>query len=88
MGCRVERPADAPPPHAFWFGEDQARFLITTADPDTVMEAAMAEGVEATLLGSTGGDMVEIDGDTVPLAALRETHEGWLPEYMSGAAAR
>jgi phosphoribosylformylglycinamidine synthase len=88
LGCRVDRPADAPPAHAFWFGEDQARYLVATGHPDAVVEAAMQAGVEATLLGTTGGDAIEIDGEAMPLAELRRAHEGWLPAYMADEPAR
>ncbi len=41
-----------------------------------------------TRLGTTGGDAVALAGErAVSVAKLRESHESWLPAYMSGAAA-
>jgi phosphoribosylformylglycinamidine synthase len=37
----------------FWFGEDQARYLIATLHPDQVLAAAAEAGVPALLLGQT-----------------------------------
>src|SRR5262249_27086461 len=39
---------------AFLFGEDQARYLLETQLPETVLEAARAAGVPARLIGSVG----------------------------------
>jgi phosphoribosylformylglycinamidine synthase len=73
--------------HAFWFGEDQARYLITvTADiAETIIVRALAAGVPARHLGLTGGDALTLAGERPILTArLRERFEGWLPAYMAG----
>jgi phosphoribosylformylglycinamidine synthase len=74
--------------HAFWFGEDQARYIVTV--PATVAEKIMARlraaGVMARQLGLTGGDALILEGERpIPVAKLRERFEGWLPAYMAGA---
>ncbi len=69
---------------AFWFGEDQARYVLATVDAPVVMDRARAAGVPCTLLGVTGGDSVILSGQcTLSLAMLRATHARWLPEYMA-----
>jgi phosphoribosylformylglycinamidine synthase len=73
--------------HAFWFGEDQARYLITvTADiAETIIVRALAAGVPARHLGLTGGDALTLAGERpILIARLRERFEGWLPAYMAG----
>jgi phosphoribosylformylglycinamidine synthase len=70
------------------FGEDQGRYLVTTADPSALAEAADAAGVEIAFFGRTGGDSIEDDdadsGFRVSLQALRRAHEGFFPTLMGG----
>ena len=74
--------ADDLPAHAWLFGEDQGRYLLTTGMPDAILRRA-APNVAVRLIGRTGGDTLVLGGETVALAALREAHEGWLPRYMA-----
>src|SRR5438552_12841298 len=50
--------------HAFWFGEDQARYVVTVAAgvAETVMARARAAGVPARQVGLTGGDALTPEG--------------------------
>jgi len=65
----------------FWFGEDQARYIIT--GNATVMEAAKKAGVTITHLGKTQADTLEITGSfSVPVATLVSAYEAWMPNYM------
>jgi phosphoribosylformylglycinamidine synthase II len=73
--------------HAFWFGEDQARYLLTvSADAaEATMERAKAAGVPVRQLGMTGGDALTVAGERpILVAKLRESFERWLPAYMAG----
>ncbi len=75
--------------YAYWFGEDQARYLVTVPAEiaEAVMERVQAASVPVHRLGSTGGDAIAIPGArTVAVKALAERFEGWLPSYMAGAA--
>ncbi|HEV8390509.1 MAG TPA: phosphoribosylformylglycinamidine synthase subunit PurL [Dongiaceae bacterium] len=75
------------PAHAFWFGEDQARYLVTVdaGAAETVMARARTAGVPVRQLGLTGGDALTLEGERpIPVARLRERFEGWLPAYMAG----
>ena len=47
IGAVLEAPSDIPP-HAFWFGEDQARYVVTAKDAHSVMQRAKAAGVPLT----------------------------------------
>src|SRR3984885_3665887 len=75
------------PAHAFWFGEDQARYVVTAKDSERVMQRAKAAGVPIARLGATGGAALAIGGERpLPVAELKKHFEGWLPAYMAGAA--
>jgi len=88
MASGIGATLNAPPmglnPHAFWFGEDQARYVITVgATKALVIKRAEAAGVTISKLGSTGGDRLNIPGERpIIIDALRERHEAWLPIYM------
>jgi len=74
--------------HAFWFGEDQARYVVTVSVDlaERVMARARAAKVPARQLGLTGGDALTLDGERpILVAKLRERFEGWLPAYMAGS---
>ncbi len=81
-------PADTPS-HAHWFGEDQARYLVTvpSAQAEAVLAKARDASIMAARIGVTGGDVLAIEGEQpLPLARLRQSFEGWLPAYMAGTA--
>jgi phosphoribosylformylglycinamidine synthase len=71
----------------FWFGEDQARYLIAAPfeEAEKIVEAARAAYIFVAELGKTGGDALVLNGkDSIKLAHLRKGHEGWFPSFMSG----
>ena len=82
--------SDAPgdiPAHAHWFGEDQARYVITVAadQVDAVLQQARAASVPVLRLGVTGGDVLMLPGERpLPVADLGKRFEDWLPAYMAG----
>ncbi|WP_376089879.1 phosphoribosylformylglycinamidine synthase subunit PurL [Roseomonas sp. CCTCC AB2023176] len=86
-GLALESPDTALPPHAFWFGEDQGRYLCATRDPDALTAAAKAAGLPARLIArATGpGPLALPDGTAISLDALRDAHEGTLPALMAQA---
>ena len=84
IGAEIAVPGDAPPPHAWLFGEDQGRYLVTTADPGAVLAGGRAGGVPAATIGITGGERLTVGaGHAISIARLRAAHEGWMPRYMS-----
>jgi phosphoribosylformylglycinamidine synthase len=71
--------------HGYLFGEDQARYLLAVRDPDAILAAAKAAGVHAIVAGEAGGDaFASRELFSIPLAALREAHEGWMPRWIEG----
>jgi len=73
--------------HAFFFGEDQGRYVLTCAPGETAAIADEAKGLGVPLkrIGVTGSDALRLGGAVpVALAALAEAYETWLPAYMSG----
>ena len=86
VGAVVEAPCGVPG-HAFWFGEDQGRYVITTNNVDAVMQRASAAGVPVARLGATGGEILAVAGERpLPIKDLRARFEAWLPAYMAAPA--
>jgi phosphoribosylformylglycinamidine synthase subunit PurL len=86
----VEAPPNASaglPGHAFWFGEDQARYVVTAKDADAIERRARAANVPLLRLGATGGSVLGIDEERpLRLDDLIARFEGWLPGYMGAAS--
>ncbi|MBA3834516.1 MAG: phosphoribosylformylglycinamidine synthase II, partial [Sphingomonas sp.] len=78
---------NVPNPAAILFGEDQGRILVTTTDPDSVVERARKANIFAAAIGETGGTSVAGPGFSASLADLREAHEGFFPKLMGADAA-
>ncbi len=87
VGAVVEAPENIAA-HAFWFGEDQARYIVATASERTgaILAAAQNAGIACRRLGQTGGPTLTLGGETaILLSDLVGNFEEWLPDYMSGA---
>jgi phosphoribosylformylglycinamidine synthase len=72
----------------FWFGEDQARYLLALPESEAAAVLSQAEdaGVPAQTIGITGGEALTLnDGTPISLSELRQKHEAWLPNYMQNA---
>ncbi|NQW12344.1 MAG: phosphoribosylformylglycinamidine synthase subunit PurL, partial [Alphaproteobacteria bacterium] len=84
LGARLDRP-DGAARHAWAFGEDQGRYVVTTREPDAVLSAASAIGVPVAAIGrvTDDGELTLAEDDLISVAALRRDHEAWLPEYMA-----
>ena len=69
--------------HPFLFGEDQARYLIATDAPESLLKTAADAGLHAGVVGKAGGEaFASTDLFSIPLARLRAAHEDWMPGYM------
>jgi phosphoribosylformylglycinamidine synthase II len=68
----------------FWFGEDQARYIVATHDPETVKTMAAEAGVPVTVLGRTFGTDLIVPGKKIAVKDLIARNEAWLPAYMNG----
>jgi phosphoribosylformylglycinamidine synthase len=84
LGARIAPPEGLDPPlHAWLFGEDQARYIVTAPEAPPLLEAARAAGVPAVEIGVTGGDTLTLPGGgTISVSEMAARHEGWLPGYM------
>jgi phosphoribosylformylglycinamidine synthase len=76
IGCQLEDIGD----HFTAFGEDQARYVVTSA----VAETIQAAGIPMTRIGTTGGSAVSGPGFAVEIAALREANEAFFRDWMEG----
>jgi len=89
LGVTLDAAPDDVAAHAYWFGEDQARYLVTVpaAQAEAVLAKAHQASIPAQQIGVTGGDVLALAGEPrLPVARLREVFEGWLPAYMAGTA--
>ena len=89
IGAKLYGPPAFLTEHGFWFGEDQARYVVTVkpAQADDLAARAKAAGVPIRRIGMTHGTALTLPGEReILLNALRERHEGWLPAYMAGGA--
>ena len=85
VGARLSAHPLEIPGHAFWFGEDQARYILAVPDAVSLVRLAEAAGVPAVRLGTSGGqDLTLPDGGTISLAALKAAHERFFPSWMDG----
>jgi len=71
--------------HGFWFGEDQARYILAVPDAAALLAEAQAAGVPAQKLGVSGGESLELDRiGSISVAELTDAHESALPKLMEG----
>jgi len=90
IGARLDPPPSWLAPHAFWFGEDQARYLITVrnSEADAIMARAANVHVPVRRVGSTDGTALTVANERpIVVAALSARFEAWLPAYMAEGAA-
>ncbi len=71
-------------PAATLFGEDQARYLVETAEPEALIEAAAAAGIAARRVGTVGGAALTLEsGHAISISALRAANESWFRNFMA-----
>jgi phosphoribosylformylglycinamidine synthase len=72
----------------FFYGEDQARYLIAVPqkDADKIEGELREAGIIHAILGKThAAKTLRVTGEgEIALADLRKAHEGWFPAYMRG----
>jgi phosphoribosylformylglycinamidine synthase len=71
--------------HAFWFGEDQARYILAVQNPDALLAAAAAAGIPAEHLGHTKleNSLTLSDTIAISLTQLRDAHEAFFPAWFA-----
>lgn len=82
-GAHLKSPPTSIATHAWAFGEDQGRYLVTTNNSKQLIADAEQSGVHAALVGETGGADIQISGmGSLSIEELRHAHESWMPSYM------
>ncbi len=82
-GIKLDVPASGISPHAYWFGEDQGRYLLAVQDGAVLVENARRAGIEGRLLGHSGGDGLTLpSGATISLQRLSQAHHAFFPRLM------
>ena len=79
--------AGSPDGVAFWFGEDQGRYLLSVppAQAGEVLAAARRRQLPCWQIGAVGGEELIVDGTKLSLEQLGAAHESWFPAYMGAS---
>ncbi|HEY8333242.1 MAG TPA: phosphoribosylformylglycinamidine synthase subunit PurL [Tardiphaga sp.] len=89
IGAKLDAAPAAIVPHAWWFGEDQGRYIVTVPEEHLLSVLTKLKTVEVPCvqIGVTGGVEVAIANErAVHIKALEHAHESWLPNYMGATA--
>jgi phosphoribosylformylglycinamidine synthase II len=81
VGAAIE--SKAPNAAAFWFGEDQARYVVTTNAPEALLSAAEIGGIAVQKMGVTAGKDLVVNGQSITIAELIKINEAWLPHFVN-----
>ncbi|HUD59914.1 MAG TPA: phosphoribosylformylglycinamidine synthase subunit PurL [Acetobacteraceae bacterium] len=85
-GVRLSTSPREIPSHAYWYGEDQGRYVLAVPDSGSLIRMAESAGLAAVRIGTSGGqDLTLPDGGTISVRALRAAHERFFPSWMDGA---
>ena len=80
LGADISR---LPASTAVYFGEPCASYLLALAEPALLLSQAAAQGLEAKIIGVTGGTKLKIsDCAEIAVTKLTDLHAGWMPAYM------
>ncbi len=86
--CGVTLAANEALPAAAWFfGEDQGRYLVGCAEAAAgrITRLAAEAGVSAHRVGRTGGNEITLGASALPLEALRDAHSNGFARMMGEA---
>jgi phosphoribosylformylglycinamidine synthase len=80
VGAALAEEGDA----AFWFGEDQGRYVLGVDDAGPLLAAAREAGVACRAIGQSLDDkcLTWPGGPTISLQDLRAAHEAFLPAWL------
>jgi phosphoribosylformylglycinamidine synthase len=72
--------------HGWAFGEDQARYVVTTPDAESLIAAAKSAAIPIARIGivTAQAELQFGDHDTISVKTLRSLSEGCLPALMAG----
>lgn len=85
IGVKLTRPANAGALSGWYFGEDQARYLLAVDENSVnpVLSTADGLGIKAARIGTFGGSSMQSnDGLNLELSSIRAIYEAWLPGLM------
>ena len=69
--------------HGYWFGEDQARYILGVDDPAQLQQDAAKAGVPAQIIGVAGGtDLSLSESETISVAELRGAHAAFFANWF------
>lgn len=86
VGFTLEADHHNIPAHAFYFGEEQARYVlgVTAADLDLIMERAASASIPAQIIGRSNGQDILLPTEApLNLDDLQSKHQAWFPEYFN-----
>jgi phosphoribosylformylglycinamidine synthase len=70
--------------HAFWFGEDQARYVLAVPNAAELQSRAYLNGIPAMLIGHSGGNSLTLPGSiAIFLDMLRDANESFFPAWFA-----
>ena len=65
------------------FGEPCATYILAVPEPALILSEAAAQGLEASLIGVTGGTDLRLSNQqSISVQDLIYLHESWMPSYM------
>ncbi len=68
----------------FWFGEDQARYVLATQNPAALLREAASGGVPTTVIGrAEGAGLTLPNGVTISAESLTEAHTRFFRDWMT-----
>ncbi len=83
VGATLMAAPGAMPAHAWWFGEDQGRYILATQNPAGLLREATGDGLPATVIGRADGSGLTLpEGVTISLATLQDASSRFFPAWM------
>ncbi len=85
IGLQIDRPAGNMALSGWYFGEDQARYLLAVDENSVnpILSTADGKGIKASRIGTfKGGRMTSNDGLDLALSDIRAIYEAWFPALM------
>ncbi len=67
----------------WFFGEDQARYLLATKDASALISAVKTAGIEATEIGSFGGTDIKLGDTSASLANVKAASDAGIPSFAA-----
>jgi len=86
IGVQLDDISGIVPAGSFWFGEDQARYVISVepSDSEALLADFVNKGIPAYQIGIVSGKEISIDGHgSLPLEQLSAESEAYLPNLLA-----